>query len=128
MCVAWLDELKRGPSVVLTKGAPDDPSTAYPTSPTPGRSDHHSVLRDRRPLSNPQPAGGSLRFPQGALGFRSDHPRHLPAASGRGVRALLLARGRPLFRPPLPQDRRPPSLLVPPEGTQTQAISRTFET
>src|SRR5918995_2728115 len=62
MCVAWLDELKSGSSVVPTKGAPDDPSTAYPRSRTPGRSDHHPLLRDRRRLPNPQPAGRSLRF------------------------------------------------------------------
>src|SRR5829696_830534 len=83
MCVAWLDELKRGPSViVLTKGAPDDPSTAYPTSPTPGRSDHHPVLPDRRPLPNPQPARGSLRLPQEALGLGGPRPGALPAAAG----------------------------------------------
>src|SRR5215216_3121011 len=128
MCVTWLDELKRGPSVVPTKGALDDPTPAYPTSRTLGRSDHHPVLRDRRPLPNPQPTGRSLRFPQGALGLRGDHPRHLPAAEGRGVRALLLARGRPLFQPPLPEDRRPLSLLVPPKGTQAQASARTLET
>src|SRR5215208_1072653 len=127
MCVAWLDELKRGSSVVPTKGAPDDPSTAYPTSRTPGRSHNHPVLRDRRRLSNTQPACGSLRFPQEALGLRGHHPRHLPTASGRGILSLLLARGRPLFRPPLPKDRRPPSLLVPPPPAQAQAVSRTLE-
>ena len=121
MCVAWLDELKRGPSVVVpTKGAPDDPS------PTPGRSDHHLVLPDRRPLPNPQPARISTRPSRGSRTRRSS-PWRSSSNCGGGIRTLLLARGRPLLLPALPWGRRPPSLLVPPLRAQAQAIPRTPE-
>ena len=47
MRVAWFAEIKRGPSVVPTKGASDDPSREYPRGCPLGRGDHRPVLRDR---------------------------------------------------------------------------------
>src|ERR671910_770123 len=90
MRVAWFAEIKRGPSVVPTKGASDDPSREYPRGRPLGRGDHCPVLRDRRHLPPPQSQRPALRIPQAALGPGGHHPRAVPTASWCGsCRAFL---------------------------------------
>src|SRR5918999_1468856 len=127
MRVAWFAEIKRGPSVVPTKGASDDPSREYPRGRPLGRGDHCPVLRDRRHLPPPQSQRPALRIPQAALGPGGPHPRAVPTASWCGVLPRLLARSRPLLLPPLPRRGRPCSFLFSSPHPQAQAIPRTLE-
>src|SRR5215211_9122707 len=117
-------EVKRGPSVVPTKGSPDGPSRAYPTVGPPGRGRNRFVLSDRRRLLPAQPAGRALRLPQRALRLGDPRPGALPTAQGHRVRTLFPARGLPLLLSPFPRDRGLLAVLFPPSRAQAQALLR----
>src|SRR5918995_2262471 len=122
MSIAWFVEIKRGPSVVPTKGASDGPSRAYPTVGPPGRGYNHFVLPGGRCLPPAQPQSRTLRLPQATLGLGDPRPRALPTAPSPRVRALFLARGRPLFLSSVSGDRGLLAVLVPPARAQTEGL------
>src|SRR5215210_8912680 len=75
-------------------------------------------LLDDAYLCPHQPEGTALRVPQESLGLGGHHPRALPTASRRGVRALLPARRRPLLLAPVPRGGRSLDFLLAPSPAQ----------
>src|SRR5215210_483769 len=123
MSVARFDGVERGPSGPFpTKGAPDGPRPRYPTVRPNGRGAHRPFLPPGRRLCPHQPEGTALRVPQESLGLGGHHPRALPTASRRGVRALLPARRRPLLLAPVPRGGRSLAFLLAPSPAQAAAF------
>src|SRR5215212_2458363 len=123
MCVAWLAEIKRGPSgLPPTKGAPDGPPAPYPKPRPNGRGDHHPLLPHRRCLRAAQSPRPSLRVPQATLRLRGHHACPLPTASWGGERTFLLAGRRAVLLAPVPRGRRARPFLAAPPHPQAQAL------
>ncbi len=125
MSVAWIRYgIEKGPSDCCfpTKGAPDGPTPPYPTSRQHRRGRDRPVLPGRRRLRPAQPARAVLRVPQEALRFGGPRPRLVPAASGSGVRALVLARRREVLLSPLPRGSEASPLLLQPAREEAAAL------
>src|SRR5215210_8858133 len=80
----------------------DGPHQPYPTARPNGRGPQRPVVPHRRRLRSAQPKREALRIAQAALGLGGHNPRPLAAASGRGVRAFLLARCPEVLLAPVP--------------------------
>src|ERR687894_1326384 len=91
-CVLHGLTVQRGPSEPPAKGTSDGPTAAYPLAPPPGRGSERALLPHRRRLRPAQSSRRStLRIHKAPLGLGGRHPRHVPAAEGRGERTLFLA-------------------------------------
>src|SRR5215217_707035 len=116
MCIAWLAEIKRGPSgLPLTKGAPDGPRAPYPTLRPNERGDHHPplLIDDACPHLNPRPM---LRVSQETLGLGGHRAGPLRAVARHRKRALVPSRCRTILLAPVPRSCGTPPFLVPPKG------------
>src|SRR5215211_910045 len=118
MSVAWIESRKRAIVVSPRQGATDGPTQPYPTARPNGRGSDRPVLPHRRCLRAAQPEREALRAPQAALGFGGHNPRSLATASGRGERALLLARRPGILPSPVPWRSGSSSFPVAPQGAQ----------
>src|SRR5215203_1538390 len=104
------------------QGAKDGPTQPYPTPRRHGRGPHRPVLPHRRRLRPPQPEREALRASQAACRLGGHRARALPAAEGRGERALLPAGRRAVLLAPVPRGGGALSFLVPPKGEEAQAL------
>src|SRR5215210_8239739 len=96
----------------------DGPHQPYPTARPNGRGPQRPVVPHRRRLRSAQPKREALRIAQAALGLGGHNPRPLAAASGRGVRAFLLARCPEVLLAPVPGGGRASPFLLAPQGAQ----------
>src|SRR3954447_5326082 len=122
MSVAWF-EVKRRPSEVQSKGASDGQTRGYLASVPLGGGGYGPVLPGGRRLPQPQPQRRALRNPQEALRFGGDDFGPLPATAGRGERALVPARSRPLLLAPIPRYSWARPFLVPPTGEEAAVLA-----
>src|SRR3990170_5011869 len=121
MSVAWFDGVeKEPPGPFPTKGAPDGSNSPYPRTRSNGRGHNRPFLPHRRRLLSAQSQGAAIRFPQKALGLGDLDPCALPAAPGRGVRALLPARRGQVLLPPVPRGSRARPVLAAPPPSQAR--------
>src|SRR5829696_3755964 len=93
-------------------------TSLYSTPRRDGRGSDLPLLPHRRCLRAAQPEREALRAPQAALGFGGHNPRSLATASGRGERALLLARRPGILPSPVPWRSGSSSFPVAPQGAQ----------
>ena len=123
MCVAWLAEIKRGPSgLPPTKRAPDGPPAPYPTLRPNGRGSSLCSAHRRR-IPPPQSPRPMLRVHKEALGLGGHRAGPLRAVAGRPKRALVLARRREVLRAPVPGIRGAlHPFLAAPKGEETKAL------
>src|SRR5919107_3099594 len=105
MCVAWIRSRKGAIVVSPREGATDGPYQPYPTPRPNGRGSDRPLLPHRRCLRAGEPPRSMLRLHKAPLGLRGHRARVVPAAPWGGERALLLARRREVFLPPVSRGR-----------------------
>src|SRR5215208_7907671 len=121
-CVDSLRDRKGAIIVSPHQGEKDGPTQPYPTPPPDGRGPHGALLPHRRCLRPSQPPCPKLRVHKAPLGLGSHRPRPLPAAAGRGKRALVLARRPEVLLPLVPRGGRVAPFLVPSALEEAQAL------
>src|SRR4051812_16429924 len=102
MSVAWF-EVKRRPSDAPFEWTSDGQTRGYLASVPLGGGGYGPVLRGRRRLPQPLPPRRALCDPQEGLRFGGNDFGLLPATAGRGERALVPARCRPLLLASIPR-------------------------
>src|SRR3712207_1932989 len=130
MCVSSLDVCcvdsardRKGAIVISPlQGAKDGPRQPCFTALPHGRRPERPLLPHRRRLRAAQSPRSTLPVAQETLGLGGHRARALPAAWGRGERALVLARRTEVLLAPVPRCGGAPSFLVPSAGEEAQAL------
>jgi hypothetical protein len=106
MYIAWLAEIKRGPSgLPPAKGAPEVPRAPYPTLRPNGRGDHYRRVTHRRRIPSPQPPLSMLGVSQEDLGRERHRADSNRAVARHRERALVPAPRRAVLLAPVPGSR-----------------------